>query len=219
MLQQLLRARPNLGDAVVVLAGAASFDVADDGSLELSSLPNQKLPPTLLVHLTAMPRGYDDAILDAVRASGGAATSDLGAALARLSALNYVDGHRVDLSSGCTTSTAARAVVARQAILLADRNGKAPLDKLDALHALAVDASVVTPYSSMIVLLDERQRARLRQLNNQQDRFDREIEQDQKKADAVVAPVVFAASSADAASAGASVALVAGRSTTSRAAR
>jgi len=130
------------------------------------------------VHLGGgMPRGYDDSTLDAIRRSGGTATDDVDAGLARLSPLNFVDGRRVDVSSGCGVSRAALPVVARQAILLADRGGIAPLAGLDRLHKIAVDAGVITPYSSMLVLLTPGQLARLRQLTNDGSRFDREVTQ------------------------------------------
>ena len=50
------------------------------------------------------------------------------------------------------------------------------LDVLDQLHALAIENSVVTPYSSMIVLVNERQEKLLEELEGNADRFDREHE-------------------------------------------
>ncbi len=50
------------------------------------------------------------------------------------------------------------------------------LDTLDALHTLSVDQGIVTPYSSMIVLVTEAQERQLDRLENQADRFDREFE-------------------------------------------
>ena len=52
----------------------------------------------------------------------------------------------------------------------------ASLDILDELHALAIEHSIVTPYSSMIVLINERQQQLLDELSSQADRFDREFE-------------------------------------------
>ncbi len=188
LLRQLLALRgAEIGDAVVLLAGSASFDAADDSPLVLTSL-GRALPPTFLVHVVGtMPAGYDDATIDALRRSGGNATTDIGQALARLSqrssgpsAPAFVDGYRVDIDGLCPSATGALALAARQRILAADREGLAPLDTLDRLHRIAVNAGVVTPYSSMIVLLNDQQRARLAQLNQQQDRFDREVEADTK---------------------------------------
>jgi len=51
------------------------------------------------------------------------------------------------------------------------------LTTLDALHAIAVEQSIVTPYSSMIVLVNQGQEAQLEQLEGQDDRFQREHEE------------------------------------------
>jgi putative PEP-CTERM system integral membrane protein len=50
------------------------------------------------------------------------------------------------------------------------------VETLDGIHALAVDAEIVTPYSSMIVLVTEDQQRLLDRLEKQSDRFDRELE-------------------------------------------
>jgi putative PEP-CTERM system integral membrane protein len=176
-----------LPDVIVVLAGGASFDVATDTPLPLSTFGDRGLPRTLLVHLDgAMPSGYDDATLDAIRRSGGTATTSVRDALLRLQDTPWVDGHRFDArASGdgaCPSSGPGRAIVARQSILLADRGGKAALSALDGLHRLAVDASVATPYSSLLVLVNAQQRARLAQLSSEQDRFNREVDDDGKGA-------------------------------------
>jgi putative PEP-CTERM system integral membrane protein len=187
--QWVLNHHEKLPDVVVVLAGGASFDVATDTPLPLLERDDHALPRTLLVHLDgAMPRGYDDATLDAIRRSGGTATTSLRDGLLRLQDTPFVDGHRFDatvtddVAGGCASSGPGRAVIARQRILLADRGGKAPLSALDGLHRLAVESSVTTPYSSLLVLVNAQQRARLAQLSNQQDRFDREVDDDGKGA-------------------------------------
>lgn len=51
------------------------------------------------------------------------------------------------------------------------------LNTLDQLHALAKQYSVVSPYSSMIVLVNPQQERQLDELEKQGDRFDREIEE------------------------------------------
>ncbi len=47
---------------------------------------------------------------------------------------------------------------------------------LDHLHVVAIEHSIVTPYSSMIVLVNERQEKLLDELETQDDRFQREHE-------------------------------------------
>ncbi len=56
------------------------------------------------------------------------------------------------------------------------RGALGQLDMLDYLHDIAVANSVVTPYSSMIVLINERQEKRLDELEEGDDRFQREHE-------------------------------------------
>ena len=51
------------------------------------------------------------------------------------------------------------------------------LSTLDQLHAIAVKSSVVTPYSSMIVVVTSQQEQRLKQLEQSGDRFEREVEE------------------------------------------
>jgi hypothetical protein len=161
-------------DAVVILAGTTSFSVSD------ARAPVAPLPRTVLLHVSGrMPSGYDDAVLDAIRQSGGTTTARLDDALARLAEGFFVDGYSVDVAadgSACVDDGVVEAVVARAAIALADRTQKAPPGELDRLHFVATKAGVVTPYSSMIVLLNPAQRQRLAQLAQGHDRFTREQE-------------------------------------------
>ena len=50
------------------------------------------------------------------------------------------------------------------------------LTTLDQLHAIAIKHSIVTPYSSMLVLVNTRQEQLLQDLENDADRFNREVE-------------------------------------------
>jgi putative PEP-CTERM system integral membrane protein len=50
------------------------------------------------------------------------------------------------------------------------------LTQLDAMHAVAKNFKVVTPYSSMIVLVNKAHRYQLKQAEAKSDRFDREVE-------------------------------------------
>jgi hypothetical protein len=50
------------------------------------------------------------------------------------------------------------------------------LETLDYLHTLAQEYSIVSPYSSMLVLVNSQQQALLDQLMQGEDRYDREVE-------------------------------------------
>ncbi|MEM9567869.1 MAG: TIGR02921 family PEP-CTERM protein [Cyanobacteria bacterium P01_E01_bin.34] len=69
------------------------------------------------------------------------------------------------------------AIAARQLILgLSRTEGTSELAQLDRLHEIAKTYEVVSPYSSMIVLVNERQEQDLDAAEAASDRFDREVE-------------------------------------------
>jgi putative PEP-CTERM system integral membrane protein len=73
------------------------------------------------------------------------------------------------------------AAFAARALILGEtqrqRKTLGQLSTLDQLHAIAVKHSVVTPYSSMIVVVNTQQEQRLKQLEQSGDRFEREVEE------------------------------------------
>jgi hypothetical protein len=80
-----------------------------------------------------------------------------------------------DAAVGAEPSSAPLA--ARQAIgFMARAQETVSPESSDGIHAVAVANSIVTPWSSMIVLVDDRQREALRRASEQDDRFDREVE-------------------------------------------
>ena len=90
-----------------------------------------------------------------------------------------VDGRIFELaeSSEAEASTPLAALAARQLISGATRTGRAAgLEGLDRMHALAKHFEIVTPYSSMLVLVEDRQRKALEEAERGDDRFDREVE-------------------------------------------
>jgi hypothetical protein len=71
------------------------------------------------------------------------------------------------------------ALAARRLILAEQQRNKGTIhqvETLDALHALAMEYGIVTPYSSMIVLVNPRQQTLLDQLSELGDRYQREVE-------------------------------------------
>jgi len=72
------------------------------------------------------------------------------------------------------------AAFAARRLVLADMQRNRSLlgqtETLDALHKIATEQSIVTPYSSMIVLVNEEQRRQLDELEKKGDRFAREKE-------------------------------------------
>jgi putative PEP-CTERM system integral membrane protein len=92
-----------------------------------------------------------------------------------------VDGYAwlLDPAAVSTTSTATGLdpLAARQLVRgLSQTLGQESLANLDAIHAIAKQFGIVTPYSSMIVLVNDQQREALKQAEASADRFDREVE-------------------------------------------
>ena len=139
--------------------------------------------PLYFLHIDKAAAAYDDDVLDLIyRSGGGVATSVQ--SLRRQLTLNgpatRVIENRVwsaapnNRDAKIQSSVAAQALAARQLILM-DSFGQPPtVETLDKLHALAKSHDVVTPYSSMIVLVNERQKEALRKESEAEDRFDRE---------------------------------------------
>jgi putative PEP-CTERM system integral membrane protein len=73
------------------------------------------------------------------------------------------------------------AALAARHLILAEmqrnRGTISEVETLDALHALATEYGIVTPFSSMIVLVDDRQQQLLDQLSELGDRYQREVEE------------------------------------------
>lgn len=180
-------------DAVVVLTDGSGYEL-DDSGLKVAVPP----APLWMVHLGgSFPLGYDDPTLQAIQASGGGVVASLAEALTRLmlgrqeATFDVVDGYvwltgptgqveagtgevvTHDLSDGFAALAGRRVILAE---MVRHRGRLDQVDTLDQLHALAVAQSIVTPYSSMIVLVNEAQKQRLDELEAQADRFEREHE-------------------------------------------
>ncbi len=153
------------------------------------------------------PLGYDDATLQEIQATGGGVTSSVQEALQRFAAAyavrhgplfegvagdtiaDYVDGYiwytltpnsPRERFSEFTSDENFAPFAARRLILANVQRERASLQQLntlDELHALAKQYSVVSPYSSMIVLINQAQQKRLDELEKQGDRFQRETEE------------------------------------------
>jgi len=161
--------------------------------------------PVWMVHIDGnFPYGYDDVTLQALQASGGGVAGDMDEAFHRLAASlqgsanpdvvtrDIVDGYAwVTVSSNAAIPQSIEiipheagspfaALAARRLILSEMYQQRGQIEKvetLDHLHTLAKEYGIVTPYSSMIVLINERQHKRLDELEAQDNRFEREAEE------------------------------------------
>ncbi|MGB3299050.1 MAG: TIGR02921 family PEP-CTERM protein [Phormidesmis sp.] len=176
-------------DAVLLLT--------DEGSYELSD--NQpKLPdinaPLWIVHVDGkLPSAYEDGLLQKLQASKGGVETSVVSALQRI-ALNSaevvaLDGYtwkveplpsQAKVVQSSQPSEPLEAIAARQLISQQSRTLDASkVAALDGVHAIAKRTSIVTPYSSMLVLVEEQQREALKEAEASSDRFDREVEDGQ----------------------------------------
>ncbi len=184
-------------DVILVLTDGTGYELAESG-VKVST-PNA---PVWMVHLDGeFPLGYDDGTLEAIQASGGGVAASVEEALGRWAVAreaaqsasreaisDIVDGYVwTTLPSKDVSATSSPSVTddfasfgARRIILAAmqrQRGSLGQLSTLDQLHAIAVQHSVVTPYSSMIVLVNDVQQKLLDELQARGDRFEREVEQ------------------------------------------
>ena len=143
--------------------------------------------PLWMVHLGGeLPRAYADATLEAIQNSNGGVATDLETVLKRLATEEAIDASVVDgyswtvgkSDSATVSDNGLEPIAARQLVSQLAQKGKdkLSLQELDAIHQLAKDYDIVTPYSSMIVLVNDQQREQLKAAEAKADRFDREVE-------------------------------------------
>ncbi|UNU26107.1 TIGR02921 family PEP-CTERM protein [Microcoleus vaginatus] len=197
MLQQLAQLRGDKSyDTVFVVSDRHSYELSDDRKLKLSISA-----PLWTVHLGGLPPGYDDATLKVIQDSGGGVSTDMKEAMQRVattaasgkSTVSVVDGYvwsyaKTPPSKKTAKSTPVaesknagnegfKPIAARQLITaLSKQKSSTQLTQLDAMHAVAKNFKVVTPYSSMIVLVNDAQREQLKAAEAKSDRFEREVE-------------------------------------------
>jgi putative PEP-CTERM system integral membrane protein len=181
------------------LRGDTQYDavavVTDEGAYESATAkpdPAKPFPVLWMIHTDGtFPQAYADPILDLLSRPGSGSAATLADAMRRYSSGAALPNATTDIADGYqwtleTTSTAAAAPEdpfapfgARQLVLAMGRGlaGRG-LSGLDDVHDVAVKHHIVTPYSSMLVLVNDEQRKRLDELSAQDDRFEREAPQE-----------------------------------------
>lgn len=186
LLQFAAQRGDNAYDAVLLLTDEGSYELAND-QVEVPELN----APLWMVHVDGrIPSAYEDTLLQQIQASRGGVETEVTAVLQRMALTSAeataLDGYLWTVETNSADSTAAEtrdrleAIAARQLIQQQSRQlDTTQVAALDAVHAIAKRTGVVTPYSSMLVLVDERQRELLRAAEAGEDRFDREVEDGQ----------------------------------------
>ena len=184
MLQQFVQFRGNTPyDAILLVTDEGSYELSDDSEV-VPVMP----APLWMVHLGGLPPAYDDATLQAIQDSGGGVSTEIQEVLQRLatkaalgpSVGSVVDGYAWSSSkaeSEASSKNGFEPLAARQLVLaLSKEMDMKQQSRLDDIHAIAKTFDIVTPYSSMIVLVNDQQREDLKRAEADSDRFDREVE-------------------------------------------
>jgi len=190
MLEQFQKLRTTTPyDAVLLITDRGSYELTENSTTSLS-MP----APLWLLHLGGLQPAYDDATLEAIQSSGGSISTDVQEIMQRIgtqptlgngtSLLSVVDHYAWFLSKSPDPSAkpdkAFAPIAARQWVTQVSQAIKPDqLQELDAVHKLAKRYQLVTPYSSMIVLVNEQQKQALKRAEGGGDRFNREIEDQQ----------------------------------------
>jgi putative PEP-CTERM system integral membrane protein len=190
MLQQFQTLRQDSTyDAVLLITDPGSYELTENSKTALA-MP----APLWLLHLGGLQPAYDDATLEAIQSSGGSIGTDVREVMHRIgtqpslgngtSLLSVVDDYAWFLSQkpnpSANTDEAFAPIAARQWVTQVSQSIKPDrLKELDAVHVLAKRYKLVTPYSSMIVLVNDRQKQDLKKAEEGGDRFNREVEDQQ----------------------------------------
>lgn len=189
-------------EAILVLTDGGGYQLTDDSI----TFTTPSAPLWMVHLAGQFPLGYHDDILEGIQASGGGVVAQVETALTRLAVslddragnptaettfdslegydwqtmptaeaeAEFGDSLETHLPSEPFAAFAARRLIL--ATMQQQRHQLEQLDILDGLHALAIEHSIVTPYSSMIVLVTKQQEKLLKRLEEGDDRFEREFE-------------------------------------------
>ncbi|MCF2971796.1 TIGR02921 family PEP-CTERM protein [Synechococcus sp. Nb3U1] len=161
--------------------------VTDTGSYERSQ--GDPLPvleaPLWILHLGDLPAAYDDPVLEAITETDGGVDTNLQTLMTRLetqlsAGSTVLDGYRWQVQAEVEEAggdpffapLAARYWIRH----LSRQNPDRTLADLDRIHTLAKEQDIVTPFSSMLVLVNDEQRQALAEAEAAEDRFEREVE-------------------------------------------
>lgn len=181
LLQQAISLIAEPQDLTLILTDSGAFDLDVD-----KTRARLKGGMLSMVHLGgAMAPAYDDATLESIQGSGGSAFASVPEAWAHFARQQTVasgfvmqrDGYAFSVIDDNTApaSDAAFAPIAARLFIANATRQTTPLTvaQLSDLHKVAQTHSVVTPYSSMLVLVNTEQQEALAKAESADDRFDR----------------------------------------------
>ncbi|HCS20093.1 MAG TPA: hypothetical protein DIW47_05945 [Bacteroidetes bacterium] len=167
---------------LVFISDRGSYELLPDSSRSFDHGTNR----IDLVHLGELAPIYEDAVADAIRQSGGDTYLNMESWLKwhdripeSMPAIGVRDGKSYwtftpDPSN--TIPNPVNAVAASRLAMAQSKKAVLTTVDMDALHQLAINYSFVSPYSSMICLVNKEQEKRLEELSSGEDRYQREVE-------------------------------------------
>ncbi|MGF1676705.1 MAG: TIGR02921 family PEP-CTERM protein [Rivularia sp. (in: cyanobacteria)] len=184
MLKQFNQLREETSyDAILLLTDAGNYELSKNNK----EIPNTPAP-LWIIHNGELPPAYTDGIIKAIQDSGGGVSTSLPEVLQRIATkttlgetvIDVVDGYAWYLEQSENNSTQQsdfQQLAARQLIRGLSKQIKLDnLESLDAIHTIAKKYQLVSPYSSMLVLVNDEQRRLLKEAEAAKDRFDRNLE-------------------------------------------
>ncbi len=175
-------------DAVIFITDAGNYESSENN---FNVINFEK--PLYFLHLNNnFPLSYDDAVLETIQNSDGNISGENSKLINQIKFYfsnenkNFVYDTENQLiwlfsdnfnSKIITENNNLKKIISATQIQLIHKNTDSlNIQLLDSIHKIAVENGIVSQFSSMIVLVNDRQKEALKQAENQSDRFDREIE-------------------------------------------
>jgi len=181
-------------DSVILLSDGGSYETqSDQKAIDLDV-------PTWMLELGLGAHAYRDSLTDSLRRSGGGIVNSVEQAVFERRAGN--DARDASQSGGIPSDKKLIAVTSKHAWFESEQPAQESNPELaqivaglkikqlgkfnesgndlDLLHEIALEHGIVSAYSSMIVLVNDAQRRRLKDLSSREDRFKREVETGKK---------------------------------------
>ena len=175
-------------DATVYITDAGTYESATNN---YTSLSFEK--PLYFLHLNNnLPKSYDDAILETIEKSGGSISGNTQNLISQIKFKASTKNNNIiydadnnliwDFTNSDSTLTnkndnnLLKIAAKKEISILIQNSDSVTVSFLDKIHRIAVNNEIVTQYSSMIVLVNDRQKEALKKAEEDEDRFDREIE-------------------------------------------
>lgn len=201
MLRQFIQLRGNQTyDGIVLISDEGSYELSEDKT----GVPQLSIP-LWIVHLGGLAPAYEDGTLKMIQHNGGGVSTDISEVMKRMATteqltqklavstqpksdknpekpqvLTVADGYGwfMEKTTEKTSEVTGFEPIAARLLVqgLSQKNQGQQLADLDGIHAIAKTYNIVTPYSSMIVLVNDEQRQALKAAEASNDRFNRKIE-------------------------------------------